>query len=274
MKEDQNNQEEAPETRRPKRDVKKPAWMNTGEFIVGTAYYASSSGDPETYQEAINSSEREHWVEAMEDEMSSLFENDTWELVDIPEKTKVIDNRWVFRTKRNAEGNVQNYRARLVARGLVQKAGVDYNETFSPVARYETIRSVLPVSAQDLHLYQFDVKTAFLYSDIEEEVYMTQPKGFDDGSGRVCKLKRCIYGLKQAPRCWNKKFSNLLRKQGLKVSENNPCPFIRNRNKRKLIVTIFVGDGLVAGTSKEEIMSFLNELREHFKITSDVLIVS
>ena len=90
-------------------------------------------------------------------------------------------------------------------KGYAQEQGIDYDETFSPVARYETVRTLLAVAAsKNMKLKQFDVKTAFLYSELEEEVYLEQPEGFDDGSGRVCRLKRSLYGLKQAPRCWNK----------------------------------------------------------------------
>jgi hypothetical protein len=143
----------------------------------------------------------------MKEEMDALVENDTWELVDCPNSVKVIDNRWVFRRKLDADDLCERLRSQLFDKAYVQKAGIDYDETFSPVARYDTVCAVLAVATkQKLQLHQFDVKTAFLYGTLQEEVYMCQPEGIDDGSSRVCKLKRSLYGLTQAPRCWNRRF--------------------------------------------------------------------
>ena len=119
-----------------------------------------------------------------------------------------------------------------------------------------------------MSLMQFDVSIAFLYSKLDEEIYKEQPKGFKDNSGRACKLKRGLYGLKQAPRCWNKRFAEFLIKQGFKQSDADPCLFIRKQGEKKLMLALYVDDGLVAGTDKKELQEFEKELKSEFKITA------
>ncbi|GBN79837.1 Retrovirus-related Pol polyprotein from transposon TNT 1-94 [Araneus ventricosus] len=142
--------------------------------------------EPDTYKEAIASKESSEWLAAMKEEMDSLEANNIWELVNLPQDRKAIGSRWVYKIKKNADGTVQRFKARLVAKGFSQKVGVDFNETFSPVVRWDTIRTVLSVAAyKKLKLVQFDVKTAFLYGDLQEDIYMHQPQGFEDGTGQV-----------------------------------------------------------------------------------------
>jgi hypothetical protein len=191
-----------------------------------------------------------------------------WKLVDLPPGKKLISNRWVLRVKTKADGSIDRFKARLVAKGYSQKQGIDYDETFSPVARFDTVRTVLSVAAaENLKLLQFDIKTAFLYGELQEEIYMKQPEGYDDGSGRICKLDRSLYGLKQAPRCWNKRFVNFIEKQGLNCSSSDPCLFYRRYEGKKLLIAIYVDDGLVAGTDDHEITNFVEHLKAEFKIT-------
>lgn len=124
-----------------------------------------------------------------------------------------------------AEGTRYRHKARLVAKGFSQRAGIDYTDVYAPVVRYESVRILMAVTAANkLHLRQFDVKTAFLHGDLDEEIYMDQPAGFDDGSGRVCRLLKGIYGLKQAPRQWNKKFNDFLIFAGI-LTTTNCMPF-------------------------------------------------
>ncbi|GBN59849.1 Retrovirus-related Pol polyprotein from transposon TNT 1-94 [Araneus ventricosus] len=112
----------------------------------------------------------------------------TWELVNVPQDRKAIGSRWVYKIKKNANGTVQCFKAHLVAKGYSQKVGMNFNETFSPVVRWDTIRTLLGVAAyKKLKLVQFDVKTAFLYGDLQEDIYMHQPQGFEDGTGQICK---------------------------------------------------------------------------------------
>ena len=149
-----------------------------------------------TIEEATACSEKAEWMQAMETEMKSLKENDVWELVELPTGRKTVGSKWVYKVKTGAHGSVERYKARLVAQGYTQKFGTDYDETFCPVVRMESLRALLALSVQfGLQLHQVDVTTAFLNGELEEEVYMQQPKGFV-GKGEehlVCKLKKSIY---------------------------------------------------------------------------------
>ena len=265
-----HSEEQLESVRKSGRNRSSPAWMRSGEYLIADIAAAdeSESSDPSTYSEALSSSESDLWLKAMKEEMDALHGNETWKLVERPKGSKVINCRWVLKKKFNPDGTVERHKARLVAKGYAQKAGFDYDETFSPVARYDTVRSVLAVVAKEkLHLQQFDVKTAFLYGTLKEEVFMTQPEGFDDNSGRVCKLLKSLYGLKQSPRCWNQCFVNFMKNQELEVSTADPCLFIRHRADKKLFVVIYVDDGLVAGTDKVEVEEFMNQLSQSFQIT-------
>ncbi|KAK8708192.1 hypothetical protein V6N13_059237 [Hibiscus sabdariffa] len=165
--------------------------------------------EPKTYQEAVASPDSEKWLEAMRSEMDSMSENQVWTLVEPPEGIKPIGCKWVFKKKTDMDGNVQTYKGRLVAKGFRQIHGVDYDETFSPVAMIKSIRILLAVAAfHDYEIWQMDVKTASLNGKLEEDVYMTQPEGFvtPEDVRKVCKLQRSIYGLKQASRSWNLRF--------------------------------------------------------------------
>ncbi|CAB0009315.1 unnamed protein product [Nesidiocoris tenuis] len=220
-----------------------------------------------TVSEALESEERELWRKAMQEELDSLAENETWDLVTLPKGKKVVTNRWVLKVKRKPNGEIDRYKARLVAKGYSQQPGVDFEQTFSPVARFETVRALLNVAAvKKYDLGQFDVHTAFLYGTLTEEVYMRQPHGFDDGSGRVCKLKRSLYGLKQSPRCWNQRFVKFMKSQQLQQSKADPCLFIKKcGNENVFMVAIYVDDGILVG-DKSEIDSFLSNLKNEFKI--------
>ena len=250
--------------------LKKPARFENYVTTVETNEAMTVITDePMTYSEAMSSKNRKQWQEAMQDEMLSLEENNTWKLVNLPPGCKAIDNRWVFHVKQPLDGSGDRYKARLVAKGYSQRAGIDYDETFSPVARFDTIRSVLSVAAtENLHIAQFDVKTAFLYGTLDEEIYMKQPEGFDDGSDRVCKLERSLYGLKQSSRCWNKRFVDHLLKLGFKQSDADPCLYVRHNDGRMLIVVLYVDDGIVAASYLEDCQNFLTNLTAEFKITS------
>ena len=166
----------------------------------------SEIDEPKTVQEALNGEQSFQWREAMESEYSSLLKNDTWDLVPPPEGKNIVGSRWILKVKRDEDGGVVRFKARLVARGFSQVKGVDYDDVFSPVARYTSVRSLLALTnAPDLEIHQMDVKTAFLNGSLDCEIYMSQPEGFvdPDRPNDVCKLKKSIYGLKQSARCWN-----------------------------------------------------------------------
>lgn len=236
------------------------------DFIMNTIM---GYNEPASHKDAIRSPEKSLWEEAMDSEMNSLLENDTWKLVSLPKGRKAIPCKWIFRVKMNADGSVDKYKARLVIKGFHQKRGIDYEQTFSPVTRMATVRSVLSVAANEgMAMAQFDVSTAFLYGSLDEEIFMRQPEGYDDGSGRVCLLRKSLYGLKQAPRCWNRCILDFFREIGFETSEADPCLLIRKTGCGKIIVALYVDDGLVAGSSQQLIDEFIKELNSRFKITT------
>ena len=166
-------------------------------FVSYSCYL--SQVEPTKLEKALQD---ESWVEAMHDELLQFQRNDVWTLVPRPEGEHIIETKWIFRNKTDEEGNVIRNKARLVAEGYSQMEGVDYDETFTSVARMESIRILLALAC---HLkYQMDVKTAFLNGFLKEDVYMAQPKGFIDPHflDHVLYLKKALYGLKQAPRAW------------------------------------------------------------------------
>ena len=246
--------------------INKPARYND---FVSTAEAVFSPSEPNSFEAAVHSDHRTDWQTAMENEMQSLQENQTWELVDLPTGKKAISCKWVYKVKQNPDGSIERYKARLVIKGFSQTKGVDYDQTFSPVVRNSTIRTLLSVAASErMHLMQFDVSTAFLYGDLTEEIYMKQPEGFSDNSDRVCKLKRSLYGLKQAPRCWNRRFGSYLQKLGFQQSDADPCLFILEKDSKKLLLALYVDDGIVAATDEHELLDLAAKLKSEFKIVT------
>jgi hypothetical protein len=153
----------------------------------------------------------------MKDEIESMDKNNVWNLVELPHGATTVSCKWVFKTKRDSKGNVERHKARLVAKGFTQKEGIDYNETFSPVSKKDSLRIIMALVAHfGLELHQMDVKTTFLNGDLEEKVYMKQPEGFvsENQSNLVCKLNKSIYGLKQSSRQWYLKFNNVISSYG------------------------------------------------------------
>lgn len=261
----QGGQRETDRQLRDRKSIRRPTKFD--EYIMSAEQLVQQITEPETYNEATNSVERAAWTEAMKNEIKSLNENKTWTLEKLPAGFRAIPCKWVYKVKQNPDGSVDRLKARLVIKGFSQCKGIDYDETFSPVAQRSSIRSVISVAANEkMTLLQFDVSTAFLYGELKEEIYMEQPDGFSDGSGRVCRLRKSLYGLKQAPRCWNKRFGDFLRNRGFEQSEADPCVFVRHRGKQRVIIALYVDDGLVAATSKEEAKALIDELTSEFKI--------
>lgn len=225
--------------------------------------------DPVSFEDATSREDSIQWRKAMASEMASLLKNETWELKTLPKGQPVVSCRWVFKSKLQPDGKVERYKARLVARGFSQTQGVDYFESFSPVVRYESVRTVLAVAAKhDMELVQFDVKTAFLNSPLEEEIYMQQPDGYNDGSGRVCRLRRGLYGLKQAPRNWNDKFKQFVISHGFVQAESDPCVFVKGANTDDwTVLCLYVDDGLIAGKRKKTLDFFISSLMSEFEVT-------
>jgi transposase InsO family protein len=205
------------------------------------------SQEPRTVEEALSGSDSDHW---REDEYRSLLENDTWELVDATPGIKPIPVKWVFKIKRDAAGKIERYKARLVVKGFMQREGIDFEEVFAPVSKHTTLRALLAIAAeQDLELHQLDIKTAFLNGELEEQVYMKQPPGYEDGTGKICHLKKTLYGLRQAPRQWHLKLVEILHKMGAQASDADPGLYVLVAQEATVFLLIWVDDILLASSS-------------------------
>ena len=224
--------------------------------------------DPVSVDDIDKRTDSKEWRNAMDEEMDSLRKNDTWDVVPLPRGRNVVTSKWVFKSKTNPDGTLNRRKARLVARGFSQTAGVDYFETFAPVVRYESVRCVLSLAAaRDMDIRQFDVKTAFLNGKLDEIVFMQQPEGYEDGTDRVCKLNRSLYGLKQSPRNWNARFNEFLNAEGFESTPEDTCVFVRKGDNNLMIVCLYVDDGLVCGTDRSALNEFIDKLRETFEVT-------
>ena len=232
--------------------------------------------EPKTYEEAVKSNKAKQWKEAMQAEVESLENNDTWTFVDRPKDKNVLPGKWVYRVKYGADGQVDKYKARYVAKGYAQVEGIDFFETYAPTCKPETFRTLLAVAAQkDLHLGQMDVKSAYLHSAIEEEIYLEQPQGFvkrgQNGETLVCKLNKSIYGLKQAAKNWYEALANLLISSGFHRSRNDYCLFVRkDADGIFSYVLVWVDDIIVAGASNEIIDEIKSLLEKNFKMDDRV----
>jgi hypothetical protein len=176
----------------------------------------SSTIEPNCFEEA---SKDEFWNKAMDEELDQIEKNDTWELVPRPKNKNVIDTKWVFRNKLNEDGQFTRNKATLVCKGYAQIEGIDFEETYAPVARMEAICLLLAYAcSKNVKLYQMDVKSTFLNGELEEEVYIEQLEGFQlsENIDYVCKLKKALYGLKQAPRAWYSRLDKYLQQAGFR----------------------------------------------------------
>ena len=163
----------------------------------------------------------------MFEELDALHKNHTWDMVNLPSSQFVVGYRWVYKIKTKADRSVERYKARLIAKGFTQEYGIDYEETFAPVARLTSIRCLIAMAVIcRWPLYQIDVKNAFLNGDLQEKVYMQPPLGYTHSSRQVCHLRRALYGLKQAPRAWFEKFSLVVAQQGFASSPNDTALFV------------------------------------------------
>ena len=188
-------------------------------------------------------------------------------MVKIPENKKPIESRLVFRVKRNQDGSISRYKARLCAKGYAQKKGIDYTDIFAPTTRFDSIRVLLAIAnMHDYEFKQFDIKTAFLYGELEENIYMKPPPGLDYEEGYVCKLEKSLYGLKQSPRCWNMKFSTFLQNYGFEPSTADKCVYTGYVKDVKVLLVIYVDDGLIFSSQMQAIDTVLDELKSCFEI--------
>lgn len=197
--------------------------------------------------------------------MNSLMENNTWTLVNIPKGRKPLKSKWVFTMKRDMDGNIVRYKARLVAKGCSQLFGIDYNETFSPVVRYSTIRFLIALAVKNkLKIDLMNAITAFLQGELDEEIYIEQPEGFKTNSNQVCRLNKAMYGLKQAGRQWNLKLESALMSYGLIKSQMDPCVYYNHDGT--LFLAIYVDDILIFWQNEKVLNELKKQLSQSFKM--------
>lgn len=224
--------------------------------------------EPKSYNEALKSEQKDHWVNAMKEEFASLRNSQTWEVVKPPEGANIVKCKWTYKIKRDAEGNLKQFKARLVACGYSQKYGTDYDEIFAPVVKHSTLRIILSVAGtKNMKVVHYDIKSAFLNGDLKEDIYMKQPPGFEEGEGNlVCKLRKSIYGLKQSANVWNKTLHNVLLKAGYKQSNSDPCLYTKHVNEEGMIyILVYVDDILIASQNEKHINAAEKMLKHNFE---------
>ncbi|WVZ76273.1 hypothetical protein U9M48_024260 [Paspalum notatum var. saurae] len=239
--------------------------VNSLAFFSHSAYVASF--EPRDVSHALFDP---NWVNAMHEELENFERNHVWDLVKPPPNCRPIGIKWVFKNKQGEDGMVVWNKARLVAQDFCQKEGIDYEETFAPVARLEAIRILLAFAAsKGFKLQQMDVNSAFLNGFIEEEVYVRQPPGFESArfSDRVYKLRKALYGLKQAPRAWYARLKSFLLKSGFVMGSVDKTLFLLSRGGDTLIVRIYVDDIIFGGSSHALVSSFAKQMSREFEMS-------
>ena len=222
--------------------------------------------EPISYEDAISSTDADKWKTAMQAEMDALAKNETWTLCELPPGKTCIKSKWTYRLKTDENKN-SIFKARLVAKGYSQKYGVDYFETFAPVIRLETIRLLLSFSLSSrLHIHQLDCKSAFLNGDLDEELYLQQPVGFDDGTEKVCRLHKAIYGLKQAPRQWYMKLKGVLSDLGFTMSLSDNGIYVVTKSHSTLYLGLYVDDIIIATDSMSDLEEIKQSLSSKFQM--------
>uniref|UniRef100_A0A453AK77 Reverse transcriptase Ty1/copia-type domain-containing protein n=1 Tax=Aegilops tauschii subsp. strangulata TaxID=200361 RepID=A0A453AK77_AEGTS len=224
-------------------------------------------GEPDNFEDAKT---EECWRRAMNEELWSIQDNNTWELADLPNGQNAIELKWVYKVKKDAERNLMKHKARLVAKACVQEQDVDFEEVFAPVARMDSVRLLIALAAQESwrihHLY---VNSAFLTGELEEELYVKQPPGYiqEGEEHKVLKLHKALYGLRQAPRAWNVELDRTLISLGFEKAPLEHAMYKRGDGKDRLLVGIYVDDLLITGADEEVIANFKLQMKKLFKMT-------
>jgi Reverse transcriptase (RNA-dependent DNA polymerase)/GAG-pre-integrase domain len=238
---------------------------------IECALNTSTAIEPKTLAEALRRPDGDKYLDSAIAEIKAHLENGTWELARLPRGKRAIGSRWVFKIKRKADGSIDKYKGRIVAKGYAQREGVDYTETFAPTARFGALRTVIALAAmEDWELESVDISTAFLNGDIDAEVYMLKPEGVEfpgfEGSEWVLRLLKGLYGIKQGPRIWSQKLHAALASIGFQRLESDHSVFIYERDGVKMVVPVHVDDLVLASSSKSAIAKVKDDLRARFKI--------
>jgi hypothetical protein len=236
------------------------------DFALARAVLGEMEGyEPTSFRDAVQQPDWDDWKLALDEEMKSLLENGTWELVERKPGMKVIPSKWVFKLKRDSEGRINRYKCRLVAGGHRQTYGVDFEETFAPVSKATSLRVLLSIAAYNKwKVHQLDVKTAFLHGDIDTVVYMQQPEGYEIGHNLVCVLKKSLYGLKQAPRAWYAKLSAFLEELGFAPNIADPSIWIGAPYGKTIMMSLVVDDTLITCEDEDHTLRLIGTVLDRF----------
>lgn len=250
-----------PVLRRSTRVSRPPDWYDSYHTSFSAAL--SSISVPSSYSQAVK---HECWQQAMQEELRALQDNHTWDIVPCPPTVKPIGCKWVYSLKVRSDGTLERYKARLVALGNRQEYGVNYEETYAPVAKMTTIRTILAIAAsQGWPLKQMDVKNAFLHGHLKEDIYMTPPPGlFSSSTSEVCKLNRSLYGLKQAPRAWFEKFRTTLLQFTFVQSQYDSSLFLHKSSTGIVLLLVYVDDIVITGSDSLLITQLQQHLHDSF----------
>jgi hypothetical protein len=224
------------------------------------------SCQPTSFKEEVK---EPHWVQAMNQEIDSIEKNKTRDLVDLPSHKKSIGVKSMYKTKLNENGQIEKHKARLVAKGFSQQPGTDYGETFSPVERLDTVRTLLAIASQHKwQVYKMDVKSSFLNGSLEEEVYVDQPPRFEvqEHPTKVSRLKKDLYGLKQAPRAWYNIIDTYLIKNGFSRSQNEPTLYTKTDQHGNILIVYLCVDDMIY-TRNLELTNFKHAMQSEFDMT-------
>ena len=267
---------ESERERYPTRDRRKPSHLQ--DFVTDDSdsdgihttidyCYRAVCGVPQTFKEARTSADSKEWVKAMDEEIQSLNENNTFTLTKLPKGKKTVGGKWVYSIKSDIEGT-DKYKARFVAKGYSQRVGIDYGETFSPTANLTSVRVLLQKAAQeDLLLHQMDVKTAYLHAPIDYEIYIDQPEGYEEkGEDLVCKLEKSLYGLKQSGRNWNRILHDCLTENNFTQNLADHCVYAKETEEGKVIIIIWVDDLIIAASNEKILKEVKGMLSAKFKM--------
>ena len=235
--------------------------------MASTHEVSLAEDDPKSLAEAMDRPDWPEWKAAMDEELALMAKYEVWDEVDQPEDTNIIGCRWVFRIKRDSNGKVLKYRARLVAQGFTQLYGIDFQETFAPVARLSSIRTVIALAAsEDWELHQMDVKSAYLNSPIDTAIYMRLPPGCSN-KGKVARVKKGIYGLRQSGNLWHKTLTTAFNKLNLTRSAVDHGVFYCHDDIGTTIVCSSTDDFAITGTPTSRVSKFKSDLSNHFEMT-------
>lgn len=232
----------------------------------------SAAADPIRYEDIAATADSDAWYKATDAEIATLMDRGTWELVPLPKGRQAIKSKWVFRIKRDADGSIIKYKARLCACGYSQRPGIDYKAIYAPVVRTESLRLFLAIAAaRDMDIHQMDVTSAFLNGELDETVYMRQPPGYTDPAhpNHVCLLHRNLYGLKQAPRVWHRTLTPVLLDLGFTSIPADPCIFVKSGPNGLVLISLYVDDLAIAADNTADLHQTKQALRAQFKMTDE-----